>query len=83
LNTIALITGIVGCGGGVEYNLTIASAAGGSVTTLGEGTFTYDEGTVFNPVVTPDADYPFINRTGDVNTIINVNATAMTITMND
>jgi hypothetical protein len=48
LVTVALIAGMVGCGQ-PAYNLTITSTAGGSVTTLGEGTFTYDEGTVVSP----------------------------------
>jgi hypothetical protein len=80
--TVALIAGMVGCGGGGgEYDLTIASTAGGSVSTPGEGTFTYDEGTVVNLVATPDAGYHFVNWTGNVGTIANVNAAATTITM--
>ena len=60
LITVALMAGMVGCGdGGVEYDLTIASNAGGSVITHGEGTFTYDEGPVVNLVATPDAGYDF------------------------
>ena len=46
LITAALVAGLAGCGGGVEYDLTIASTAGGSVITPGEGTFTYDGVTV-------------------------------------
>ena len=65
------------------YDLTIASTAGGSVSTPGEGTFTYDEGTVVDLVAESDASYHFDNWTGDVDTIANVNATATTITMND
>lgn len=60
LITVALMAGMVGCGGGgVEYDLTIASTVGGSVITHGEGTFTYDEGPVVNLVATPDAGYDF------------------------
>jgi ribosomal protein L27 len=66
----------------VQYNLTISSTAGGVVTTPGEGTFAYDEGTVVNLVATPDAYYHFANWTGDVGTIDNVEATATTITLN-
>jgi uncharacterized repeat protein (TIGR02543 family) len=82
---VALVTGIVGCGGGdglVEYDLTIASTAGGSVTTPGEETFRYEGGTVVNLVATPDAGYRFVNWTGNVGTIANVNAASTTITMN-
>jgi len=63
------------------YDLTIASTAGGSVTTPGEGVFTYDEGTVVNLIAEPDAGYLFSSWTGDVGTITNVNAAATTITM--
>ena len=64
------------------YDLTISSTAGGSVTTPGEGTSTYDDGTVVNLVATPDAGYRFVNWTGDVGNIANVNAASTTITMN-
>ena len=64
------------------YDLTTSSTAGGSVTTPGEGTYTYDEGTVVDLVATPDFGYYFVNWTGDVDTIADVNAAATTITMN-
>jgi uncharacterized repeat protein (TIGR02543 family) len=67
---------------GVTYNLTVASTVGGSVTTPGEGTFPYNAGTVVNLVATPDTGYRFVNWTGDVGTIANVNAATTTITMN-
>jgi ribosomal protein L27 len=63
------------------YDLIISSTAGGSVTTPGEGTFTYDEGTVVNLVATPGAGYHFVNWTGDVGTINNAEAATTTITM--
>ena len=66
----------------VEYDLIISSTVGGSVTEPGEGTFTYDDGEVVNLVATPDAGYRFVNWTGDVDTIANVNAATTTITMN-
>jgi len=65
------------------YNLTITSTAGGTVTTPGVGTFTRDEGTVVNLVATPNAGYRFVNWTGNVTTIANVNAATTNITMND
>jgi|GEM_PF-1180081 len=65
-----------------QYDLTVTSTAGGSVTTPGEDTYTYDEGTVVTLVATPDADYRFVSWTGDVGTIANANAATTTITMN-
>jgi ribosomal protein L21E len=66
-----------------EYDLTISSTVGGSVTTPGEGTFAFDEGTVVNLVATPDAGYRFDEWIGNVGTIADVNAAATNITMND
>ena len=63
-------------------DLTTDSTAGGSVTEPGEGTFTYEKGTVVNLEATPDAGYRFVEWTGDVGTIADVNAVATTITMN-
>ena len=85
---LVLSVGLIGCGGEEEpeipeYNLTISSTEGGSVTTPGEGTFTYDEGEVINLVATPDAGYEFVSWTGDVGTIAAVNDATTTITMND
>jgi ribosomal protein L21E len=64
------------------YDLTISSTQGGEVTAPGEGTFTYDEGTVISLVAKPDKGYQFVNWSGDVDTIADVNATMTTITMN-
>jgi uncharacterized repeat protein (TIGR02543 family) len=81
--TVALIGGMVGCAPTpTQYDLTISSTAGGSVTTPDEGTFTYDAGTVVGLEATPDAGYQFVNWTGDVGTVANVNAATTTITMN-
>jgi hypothetical protein len=66
----------------VQYDLTINSTAGVSVTTPGEGTFTYDAGTVVDLVATPDDGYRFVEWTGDVGTIADVGAAATNITMN-
>jgi preprotein translocase subunit YajC len=65
-----------------QYDLTTSSTDGGNVTTPGEGTFPHDEGTVVNLVGTPSAGYRFVNWTGNVGTIANVNAATTTITMN-
>jgi uncharacterized repeat protein (TIGR02543 family) len=66
-----------------EYNLTISSTEGGSVTTPGEGTFNYDEVTGVNLVAKAQEGYQFVNWTGDVGTIANVNTATTTITVND
>ena len=83
LITVALIAGmVVGCeggGGGVEYDLTIDSTAGGSVTDPGEDTFTCDEGEVVNLVAVADDCYEFVNWTGDA--VANPNSPTTTITM--
>ena len=65
-----------------QYDLTIDSTDGGEVITPGEGTFTYDAGTMVDIVATPASGYYFVNWTGDVSTIANVNAATTTITMN-
>jgi hypothetical protein len=80
LVAVALVLGMAGCGG--PYDLTIASTHGGSVTTPGEGTFTYDKGTVVNLTATPDADSQFVRWAGDVKTVANVGDPTTTITMN-
>jgi uncharacterized protein YkwD len=81
----ALITAMLGCGGGavgaIECDVTITSTAGGSVTTPGEGTFTYDEDEVVNLLAEVEDGYQFINWTGDVDSIDNVNAASTTIIM--
>jgi PKD repeat protein len=84
LIAVALVAGMVGCGGGGgEYNLTIASTTGGSVTVPGEATSTYNEGEVVDLVAEPEEGYHFVNWTGDVSSIADVNAASTTITMND
>jgi hypothetical protein len=62
-------------------DLTTSSTAGGLVTTPGEDTFTYDEGTVVDLVATPDADYRFVEWTGDVTTVDDPYTAETTITM--
>jgi len=85
---LAISVGLIGCTAEVpeitEYNLTISSTEGGSVTTPGQGTesFTYDEGEVVNLLAEPDEGYEFVNWTGDVGTVADVNAASTTITMN-
>ena len=64
-----------------EYDLTISSAEGGSVTILGEGTFAYHAGEVVELVASPEAGYEFDEWTGDVDTVANVDDATTTITM--
>jgi hypothetical protein len=86
LITVALIVGMVGCArtpSPTQYTLIISSTEGGNVTTPGEGAFTYDEGTVVNLLAAEaEQGYQFVNWTGDVGTIANINAATTTITMN-
>jgi hypothetical protein len=62
--------------------LTICSCKGGSVTTPGEGKFSYVPGTVVYIVASPAVGYRFANWIGDVGTIANVYEPGTTITMN-
>ncbi|MFC1911418.1 hypothetical protein ACFLXM_01955 [Chloroflexota bacterium] len=66
-----------------QFGLIISSTAGGTVTAPGEGTFTYDQGTGVNLVAEAEEGYRFVNWTGDVGAIANVDAASTTITMND
>jgi hypothetical protein len=83
LITAALIAGMVGCTPGpAQYQLTISVTGGGEVVTPGEGMFTYDKGTSVTLVVFPHSGYDFVNWTGDVETVGDINAASTTITMN-
>jgi hypothetical protein len=92
LVAVVLVVGIVGCvPTHTHYDLTISSTEGGEVTTPGEGTFSYEEGTVVNLTAEADEGYQFFNWTvnwtgnwtGNVSAIADVGAAATTITMND
>jgi len=63
------------------YSLSLSSAEGGSVTTPGQGTFSYDEGTVVGLVVAADVGYRFLHWIGDVASIADIDAASTTITM--
>jgi len=73
---------MVGCDG-TQYDLTVSSSEGGEITDPGEGTFTYDGGTVVDLATEANAGYRFVKWTGDVSTVADVNADATTITIND
>lgn len=80
LITIALIVGIVGCGGGF-CSLAIASTEGGLVIAPGEGMFTYELGTVVDLTAEAETGYYFLCWTGDVAAIVDAGAAATTVTM--
>jgi hypothetical protein len=65
-----------------QFDLTISSTAGGTVTAPGEGIFTYDRGTGVNIVGEAEEGYRFVNWTGDVDAIAHVDAASTNITMN-
>jgi len=64
-----------------QYVLTIDSTGGGEVVTPGEGTFTYDSGTVVSLVAEPGEGYKFASWTGDVADVADVSAASTAITM--
>jgi len=89
---VTLIAVMVGCASDADshsapavvparYILSISSTEGGSVSTPGEGTFTYDEGEVINLVAEPQEGYYFVKWTGSVDIVGNVNAAETTVTM--
>ncbi|MGB5924637.1 MAG: GLUG motif-containing protein [Dehalococcoidia bacterium] len=81
--TVALIVGLAGCAPGpVQYTLTISVTEGGEIVAPGEATSIYDEGTAVTLVVFPHTGYRFVNWTGDVSSMADVNAASTTITMN-
>ena len=84
----ALIAGMVGCngsgGGGDDYyDLTIASTVGGVVTEPGEKCFCYNASMTVELIAEADEHCHFVNWTGDVDTIDDINDALTNITMND
>ena len=80
----ALIAGMVGCGNApTKHFLMIIHTEDGEVSEPGEGTFIYDEGTVVNMIAEANEGCYFVNWSGNVTTIANVEAATTTITMND
>ena len=76
----ALLTAGMTCDS--AYQLTISSTGGGSVTVPGEGTRSYDAGTVVELVATPDEGYQFRGWTGDTAQIASPSSASTSITMN-
>ena len=79
---VALIAGMVGCGTTAQYALSVLSTSGGNITHPGIGTFVYPAGAVVILEGVPAKDYGFVNWSGNVSTIADVNAPITTITMN-
>jgi hypothetical protein len=67
----------------VQYALIIDSTSGGSVTEPGEGVYIYSEGTRVDLAAEAEEGYRFVNWTGDVDTIDNVDEASTTLIMND
>ncbi len=82
LMAVALVSGITACNGSGTYQLSISSTSGGSVTSPGEGVFTYDGGTVIELAATPDDGYKFQTWTGDTEDIADPNSASTNITIN-
>jgi hypothetical protein len=94
LITVALIAGIAGCvggdgnGGDGSYTLIVDFTDGGTVAVdelpiPGKALLPYDAGTVVSLDASPSAGYRFVEWTGNVSSIADVNAASTTITMND
>ncbi len=84
---LALSVSIIGCGYEAipegQYTLAISSSRCGYVSNPGEGVFVYNKGTVVELVANGVGNSPFVNWTGDVTTVADVEAAATSITMND
>jgi hypothetical protein len=83
----ALVVGIVGyTSSPTQYTLTISSSEGGKVTTPGEGSFTYDEGTEVDLVAEADEGYQFVSWSSGPgflrSPVADARAAATTIVMN-
>jgi len=74
----ALVIGMVGCAL-TYYDLEVSSTSGGSVTIPGEGVFEYHHCEEVILVATPDDGYRFVNWTGDVQEVVDVNSASTTI----
>ncbi len=64
-----------------RYMLAVMSTPGGSIIVPGEGTFTYDAGTVVNLVATSAPDYEFLKWSGDVDAVADIDAASTNITV--
>ncbi len=64
-----------------QFNLTVSSTSGGSVTAPSEGTYVYGIGTLVNLVATPASGYRFVNWSGNLGTIADITSPTTIINM--
>jgi|GEM_PF-822033 len=83
LVVVVFIAALVGCteSAVTECELTISATDGGSVTDPGLGSYTYEFGEVVGLVAEADPGYQFVNWTGDVRSVDDVDAAETTITV--
>jgi len=83
LVVVAVIASLMGCTEThvSEYTLTIFATDGGSVTDPGPGAHTYEFGEVVSLLAEAEHGYQFVNWTGEVETVDNVDAAETTITI--
>lgn len=81
LVTALLVVAAVACDGSDTYELSISSTSGGSVTSPGEGAFSYDAATVVQLVATADNGYRFEEWTGDIQDLTDPDSHNTTVTM--
>jgi len=81
----AVVAALVGCveDPDREYVLTVSATDGGSVTDPGMGPFTYEFGEVVSLVAVADPGYEFVNWSGDVRTIDDVDSPETTVSVRD
>jgi hypothetical protein len=82
----ALVIGTTGCPHSLppgDFYLSVASTLGGVVTKPGEKWYTYYVNTTVELIAVADEHCHFVNWTGDVDTIDDVNAASTSIIMND
>jgi hypothetical protein len=65
-----------------DYILVISSTTGGSVVTPGEGQFPYKDGKAVNLVAKVEKGYRFVNWTGEVDSIADIDDASTTVTIN-
>ncbi len=84
LSITVLVTAMVACAPTPDqYDLTMASTQGGSVTAPGEGTFTYGAGTEVGLTATPSEGYRFVSWFGDLGAVASVYSASTTVVMGD
>jgi len=67
-----------------QHDLTTSSGWGGSVSTPGEGTYTYDHGTLASVAASADTGFHFVNWTGtavDAGKVANAGSASTSVTM--